>query len=352
MTVLCHNFQDYPHDTVLGWGFRMPGASYIAFGKGKPDVYPPIVKWENPDGLISFPFSNETIVIVNENNGGERYLRFSDPGISIRLDVAVSEVLLDVAAKGGKPLEITAYDSQGNVVAQVTVPADSDFHSISLVGEEIKTISITGGLGEGALAELCSYREIIRTEIDEHRDLSDVREELNHIIDLEGMPDDVREIIESVGMGTDDYSGAVLQDLIDYYDRSLEEILKDPRLNEFERIIAETPSLQPGSDNTPKNGSDSKSSPNGISLGGGRFGLSFNIDWERIRCFFKTLAKKAFIGWLTDIVSNLDPISGAKEKMLQWGAAKLGITVALLERFIFWVSIGNAIYVSWYLCLI
>ncbi|MDH5506592.1 MAG: hypothetical protein OEZ02_05185, partial [Anaerolineae bacterium] len=80
-----------------------------------------------------------------------------DAGIQIDLLAPAHTVTMTVGSYTSTPLIVTALDANGNQVDQVTVPGDNSVHPITLTGQNITRVTITGGGYEGILVEICYY---------------------------------------------------------------------------------------------------------------------------------------------------------------------------------------------------
>lgn len=99
-------------------------------------------------GLKTEPFVNVSGNVVG--------LQFTDAGLEIDLPGSASAVTLDVASFTSKPLALHAFDSSGAVVAKDQIPGDNTVHTLTLSGNNIVKVTITGGGKKGVLVKICS----------------------------------------------------------------------------------------------------------------------------------------------------------------------------------------------------
>ena len=131
VTFRCADFNNYPDDTKMPQVSTINGFTITALG---------------PDA----PFVNDIDTSVHG-------LQFDPAGLQIDLLAPAHTVTMTVGSWTSEPLKITALDANGNQVDQVTVPGDNSAHTITLSGQNITQIVITGGGYEGILVELCYY---------------------------------------------------------------------------------------------------------------------------------------------------------------------------------------------------
>jgi hypothetical protein len=124
----CVDFSGYPDDTMFGNPFNLNGYNFA--------------------GLGAEPFVNVSGSVVG--------LQFIDAGLETDLPGPASTVTLDVASFTQTPLILTALDSSGATVANATVPGDNAVHNITLTGNNIVKVTISGGGNEGILVRICS----------------------------------------------------------------------------------------------------------------------------------------------------------------------------------------------------
>jgi len=122
----CANFSGYTDDQRFGNPFTLDGYRFT--------------------GLGAEPFVNVS--------GGIVGLQFPGAGLEIDLPGPASAVDL-TAASTATPLTIMAFDGNGVVVTTANVPADHAAHNITLSGQNILKIKITGGNYEGMLVKIC-----------------------------------------------------------------------------------------------------------------------------------------------------------------------------------------------------
>lgn len=123
----CVDFSGYPDDTRFGNPFNLNGYQFT--------------------GLGAEPFVNVSAGVVG--------LQFTDAGLKIDLPGPASAVTLDVASFTSTPLTLSALDGSGVAVANATVPGDNTVHTITLSGNNIVKVTITGGGNEGVLVKIC-----------------------------------------------------------------------------------------------------------------------------------------------------------------------------------------------------
>ena len=97
-------------------------------------------------------------------SGGVIGLQFTNAGLEIDLPGPTSAVTLD-AASFSTTLTLNAFDSSGVGIANASVPNDHAAHNVTLSGNNIVKVIITGGGSEGILARICStkpaYQQIL-----------------------------------------------------------------------------------------------------------------------------------------------------------------------------------------------
>jgi hypothetical protein len=125
----CVDFQGFQDNAKPGQMFNLGGFQFTALG---------------PNDLF-----------VNDATTNVHGLQFDPDGIQIDLPSLASTVTLMAGSFTSEPLEITALDGGGNVIAQTTIPADNSVHTDTLSGQGITSVVITGGGFEGVLVEIC-----------------------------------------------------------------------------------------------------------------------------------------------------------------------------------------------------
>ena len=126
----CVGFQGYLDNTNLGVEFEINGFRFTSLS------------------------GND--LIVNDATADVRGLQFQPVGVQSNLPRPATTVTLTAGAYFPEDLEINAFDSGGNVVDQISIPADNSVHSINLTDQGITSVSIIGGGGEGILFEICN----------------------------------------------------------------------------------------------------------------------------------------------------------------------------------------------------
>ena len=91
-----------------------------------------------------------------------RSLRFDEHGVGIAFAEPTSGVLVEARSDISDPIEFTAFDAAGDILAWAEIPGDRTAHSVSLTGGSIVRVVAIGGGGEGAILSvgrlLAGYR--------------------------------------------------------------------------------------------------------------------------------------------------------------------------------------------------
>jgi hypothetical protein len=126
--------------------------------------YPDNTKLGNPFSLNGYHFAGVAAEPFVNVSGGVIGLQFTNAGLEIDLPRPTSAVTLD-AASFSTTLTLNAHNSSGVGIANASVPGDHTVHNVTLSGNNIVKISITGGGSEGILARICStkpaYQQIL-----------------------------------------------------------------------------------------------------------------------------------------------------------------------------------------------
>jgi len=96
-------------------------------------------------------------LMVNQIDSNIKGLVFDNDGVLIDLPAASTEVTIELGAWYPEPLEIEALDNTGAVLNQYSITTYDSLHSIVMTNVDIVQIRITGGGGEGVIAEICFF---------------------------------------------------------------------------------------------------------------------------------------------------------------------------------------------------
>jgi len=127
----CTDFNNYPDNTQMPQVSTIDGLTITALGPNAP--------------------------FVNDIAPGVHGLQFASAGLQIDLLAPAHKVTMTVGSYTSEPLKISALDANGSQVDDVTVPGDNSVHTITLSGQGIIQIMISGGGEEGILVDLCYY---------------------------------------------------------------------------------------------------------------------------------------------------------------------------------------------------
>jgi hypothetical protein len=127
----CTDFDNYPDNTQMPQVSTIDGLTITALGPNAP--------------------------FVNDIAAGVHGLQFASTGLQIDLLAPAYKVTLTVGSYTPEPLKVTALDVNGSQVDDVSVPGDNSVHTITLSGQDINQIIISGGGEEGILVDLCFY---------------------------------------------------------------------------------------------------------------------------------------------------------------------------------------------------
>jgi len=109
------------------------------------------------DGFVFSAIAGDPQRIYQTDTPGELALRVNHGGVEISLPRATARLAVCIESHNPEPLQIVAYNSNGDVVAQVTAPGEPEgtLHCVEVSDQEITSLVIEGGEGEGLLVEIC-----------------------------------------------------------------------------------------------------------------------------------------------------------------------------------------------------
>jgi hypothetical protein len=113
----------------------------------------------NPFTLNGYQIASpNTEPFVNDVGPNVLALQFPDSNIEIDLPAPASTVDLEILSgtPSPTPMDITAFDSSNGVVTTATAPADRTVYPVTLSGNDMVQVIITGGTGEGGIVKICS----------------------------------------------------------------------------------------------------------------------------------------------------------------------------------------------------